>query len=78
MKRKNVQLQDSNKSELSKREYEVIALLAKGHANKIVASTLGISIRTAEVHRASIMHKLGFHSMSDLVRYAIRTKIVEP
>lgn len=77
MKRENVQLHDPNKPELSKREYEVIALLAKGCSNKIVATTLGISTRTAEVHRYSIMRKLGFHSMSDLVRYAIRNKIVE-
>jgi two-component system response regulator NreC len=78
MKRKNVQLQDPNKPELSKREYEVIALLAKGNPNKIVADILGISVRTAEVHRAAVMHKLGLHSMSDLMLYAIRNKIIEP
>jgi DNA-binding NarL/FixJ family response regulator len=77
MKRKNVQLQDSIKPNLSKREYEVIALLAKGCPNKIVATTLGISTRTAEVHRASIMRKLGFRSMSDLMLYAVKKKIVE-
>ena len=78
MKGYNNDLPDSvQPPELSRREYEVIALLAKGDPNKIVASTLGISTRTAEAHRASIMHKLGLHSMSDLMRYAIRNKIVD-
>jgi len=63
---------------LTKREYEVIVLLARGNPNKIVASILGISTRTAEVHRASIMRKLGLRSMSDLVLYAIRKKIILP
>ncbi|MGB2672968.1 MAG: LuxR C-terminal-related transcriptional regulator [Candidatus Acidiferrum sp.] len=77
MKRKNLQLQNSIKPKLSRRECEVIALLAKGNPNKIVAGNLGISIRTAEVHRASIMRKLGFRSMSDLMLYAVKKKIVE-
>jgi two-component system, NarL family, response regulator NreC len=62
---------------LSKREHEVLPLLAKGHPNKIVASILGISTRTAEVHRASIMRKLGLRSISDLVLYAVRNKIID-
>jgi DNA-binding NarL/FixJ family response regulator len=79
MKGNNDQLRDSiQPPELSKREYVVIALLAKGNPNKIVADTLGISTRTVEAHRASIMHKLGLHSMSDLVFYAIRNKIIDP
>ena len=78
MKRKNIQLQDSINPELSKRELEVIALLAKGNPNKIVADILGISIRTAEAHRSSIMHKLGLHSMSDLIFYALKNKIIDP
>lgn len=77
MKRKNVQLQEPIKPELSKRELEVIVLLAQGNPNKIVADTLGISIRTVETHRAMIMHKLGLHSTSDLIFYAIRNKLIE-
>lgn len=61
---------------LTKREYEVIALIAKGNPNKIVASSLGISVRTAEAHRAAIMRKLGLHSMSELVLFAVRNKII--
>jgi DNA-binding NarL/FixJ family response regulator len=77
MKGNDAQLPDSNQPQLSRRELEVIALLARGNANKIIASTLGISTRTVEVHRASIMHKLGLRSMSDLMIYAVRNKIID-
>jgi DNA-binding NarL/FixJ family response regulator len=63
---------------LTSRELEVLQLLAKGHANKQIAATLGISTKTAETHRAHIMAKLELHSAIDLVRYAIRHNIVEP
>jgi DNA-binding NarL/FixJ family response regulator len=43
-----------------------------------VASKLGLSVKTIETHRANIMKKLRLRSISDLVRYAIRNKIVEP
>jgi DNA-binding NarL/FixJ family response regulator len=59
------------------REREVIQLIAEGRSSKEVASTLGISVRTVEAHRASIMRKLRLQSVSDLVRYAIRNKIVQ-
>ena len=71
-------LQDINKPKLTKRESEVLHLLAQGRPNKLVASALGISVRTAEAHRANIMHKLDCHSLSDLVLYAVREKIVLP
>ncbi len=64
-------------SPLSPREMEVLQLLAEGKSNKQVAAILGISTRTAENHRARIMTKMGFRSLSELVRYAIRNKIVE-
>ena len=60
------------------REREIIQLVAEGQSNKEVASTLGISVKTIESHRASIMRKLRLRSVSDLVRYAIRNKIVQP
>ena len=66
------------RSRITRREREIIQLLAEGKSNKEVALTLDISTRTAEAHRANIMHKLGFDSLGDLVRYAIRNKIVEP
>lgn len=63
-------------SPLSMREREVIALLAKGKTNKEIAGLLGISNRTVESHRARIMLKLDLDSLSDLVRYAVRTEII--
>jgi DNA-binding NarL/FixJ family response regulator len=63
---------------LSRREIEVLTLLAGGRANKEVASVLGISVRTVETHRARIMRKLGAHSIGDLVRHAIRTGLIRP
>ncbi len=60
------------------REREIIQLLAEGRSNKEAASTLGISVKTIEAHRANIMRKLRLRSVSDLVRYAIRNKMVQP
>jgi DNA-binding NarL/FixJ family response regulator len=62
---------------LSTREREIVQLLAEGNSNKEVAGALGISIRTAETHRANVLRKLGLGSVADLVRYAIRNKFIE-
>jgi two-component system response regulator NreC len=62
---------------LTEREREIVRLLAEGHSNKEVASCLGISIRTAETHRATLMRKLDINSLAALVRYAIRNNIIE-
>jgi DNA-binding NarL/FixJ family response regulator len=59
------------------REREIIQLLAEGKSNKEVATVLNVSTRTIETHRANIMHKLDIDSLSGLVRYAIRNKIVQ-
>ncbi|MGH9328184.1 MAG: response regulator [Terriglobia bacterium] len=63
---------------LTERQSEVVRLLAEGNSNKEVASALGISIKTAETHRAAVMRKMGFRSFSELVRYAVSTGIVPP
>ena len=63
---------------LTHREREVLQLLAEGRTNKEVAVKLSISHRTVENHRARIMDKLHLHSSSELVRYAIRHKLIEP
>jgi DNA-binding NarL/FixJ family response regulator len=63
---------------LSPREREIIQLLAEGKSNNEVAEVLYISAKTVETHRAHIMEKLNLHSITELVRYAIRNKIVEP
>jgi len=66
----------SNRSRLTPREREVLQLLAEGKSNKEVAALLNISVNTAEAHRANIMLKLDFHSLADLVMYAVRNKII--
>lgn len=63
---------------LSEREREIITLLANGRSTKNIASTLGISVKTVESHRARIFFKLRLDSVASLVRFAIRTKMVEP
>ena len=63
---------------LTARERDVVRLLADGKSNKEIASSLGISIKTVETHRSAIMRKLGLRSITDLVRYAIRNKIIQP
>ena len=65
-------------SSLTPREREVVQLVAEGRTNKEVATALNISVKTAETHRTNIMRKLDCHSLSDLVRYAIRNKIIDP
>jgi DNA-binding NarL/FixJ family response regulator len=62
---------------LTSREREVVQLLSEGRSSKEVASSLGISVKTAETHRANIMRKLEIHSVIELVRYAVRNQIIE-
>jgi DNA-binding NarL/FixJ family response regulator len=66
----------SNGSPLTAREREVLKLIAEGSATKEVAAVLGLSVKTAESHRARIMEKLGIHETANLVRYAIRNGII--
>lgn len=61
---------------LTPREREIVQLLGEGKSNKEVAAVLGISIKTVETHRAATMRKLRLDSFADLVRYAIRNKII--
>ena len=63
---------------LTTREREIARLLAQSSSNKEMAAALGISIRTVETHRATLMHKLGVHSVAGVVRYAIRHHLIEP
>ena len=62
---------------LSPREREILQLLAEGKSNKEVANLLGISVNTAEAHRANIMLKLDLHSVAELIHYAIRNNIIK-
>ena len=63
---------------LTAREREVVQLIAEGRSSKHVADALGISVKTVDTHRANLMRKLGIHSVSELVRYAIREGIAAP
>jgi len=62
---------------LSDRERQVLQLVAEGKTTKELASILGISAKTAESHRSNIMDKLDIHDVAGLVRYAIRTGIIQ-
>jgi DNA-binding NarL/FixJ family response regulator len=62
---------------LTPREREVIQLLAEGKSSKEVACVLNLSTKTAETHRSNIMRKLGFHSIRDLVVYAVKNNIIQ-
>jgi DNA-binding NarL/FixJ family response regulator len=62
---------------LSPRETEVLRLLGYGEANREIAQELKISEKTVEAHRANIKRKLGARGMSDLVRFAISTGLVD-
>ncbi|WP_027578089.1 response regulator transcription factor [Bradyrhizobium sp. Ai1a-2] len=74
------QLNKQNKSGalLTSREQNVVQLIAEGHTNKAISSILKLSVKTVETHRASAMRKLGMSSTAELVRYAIRKKLVAP
>ncbi len=62
---------------LSPRERHIVQLLAEGNNNKEVARALQLSVKTVETHRSNIMRKMEFDSLAELVRYAIRNKIVD-
>lgn len=64
-------------SRLTPRQREIVQLLAEGKSSKEVAVALGLSVKTAETHRANIMRRLECHSVSELVRYAIRNNIIQ-
>ena len=63
---------DATFDRLSPRQREVLQLIAEGHTTKEVAVRLGVSVKTAETHRALLMKRLAVHDVAGLVRYAIR------
>jgi DNA-binding NarL/FixJ family response regulator len=64
--------------DLTVRERAVVQLLAEGRNYKSVASSLGLRFKTVETHRSTAMKKVGAKSVVELVRYALRTKMIEP
>lgn len=63
--------------ELTSREMEVLQLIAEGFANKQIAGELGLSVKTVEKHRQSVMKKLDIHDIAGLVRHAVSKGIIE-
>jgi DNA-binding NarL/FixJ family response regulator len=63
---------------LTPRELEVLKLIAEGQSSKEIATTLVLSIKTVESHRANLLSKLGMRDRVDLTRYAIRRGLIEP
>ena len=63
---------------LSKREEDILKLVAQEFSNARIAETLFISERTVETHRARVIKKLGFKSTADLIRYAIKNNLLTP
>jgi len=72
-----VGLQKKASTELTSREAELLQLIAEGHANKQIASEIGISIKTVEKHRQHLMDKLNIHDIAGLTRFAIASGIIE-
>jgi DNA-binding NarL/FixJ family response regulator len=70
-------MQGLGRNRLTPREREIVQLLAEGKSSKEVAEFLTISVKTADTHRANIMRKLDLHSVTELVRYAVRNQIVK-
>jgi DNA-binding NarL/FixJ family response regulator len=62
---------------LTAREREILQLLAEGRSNSAISDVLTISVKTVETHRATIMKKLGVSSLAELVRYAIRNRVID-
>lgn len=69
---------DLSKGPLSKRELQVLELVAQGHNNSEISEKLDISPKTVARHRERIMRRLNMHSSMELVKYAIRMGLVEP
>lgn len=61
---------------LTSRQSEVLQLIAEGHPNRKIASTLHISVKTVENHRSNLMQILGLSSTAELIQYAIRQGII--
>ncbi|MGA9390821.1 MAG: response regulator transcription factor [Candidatus Sulfotelmatobacter sp.] len=69
--------ENSEQQILTPREREVIQLVAEGKTTKEIATTLSLSVKTAETHRTNLMRKLDLHSIADLTLYAVRNGIVQ-
>ncbi|MGI3183582.1 LuxR C-terminal-related transcriptional regulator [Nioella aestuarii] len=64
--------------ELTARERQTLNLIVSGQSNKEIAETLGISAKTVDRHRTSLMQKLDVHSVAQLIAYALREGLIDP
>jgi len=62
---------------LSQREVEVLQLIAEGHANKMIADILKISVKTVDKHRQSCMNRLSIHDTASLTRFAVEASLID-
>lgn len=76
--RRSHDLPESRLARLTRREREVLRLLAEGLSTREIGARLGVSPKTANSHRSSLMSKVGIHKSSALVRFAIREGLVAP
>ena len=67
----------TSSTKLSLRERQIIKQVADGRSNKQIATSLHLSVRTVETHRANLAKKLGLNSLPALIKYAIRNKLTE-
>lgn len=66
----------SSLERLTRRQREILQLIAEGHSTQEIAQMLSISVKTVETHRAQLMERLDIHDVASLVRYAIRVGLV--
>lgn len=74
----NTATEDPKLKTLTARELEILRAIGRGNTANQIGAQLKISPKTVDAHRESIKKKLGVHSIVELVKYAIRTKLVEP
>jgi DNA-binding NarL/FixJ family response regulator len=68
----------SSLERLTRRQREILQLIAEGHSTQEIAQMLSISVKTVETHRAQLMERLDIHDVASLVRYAIRMGLITP
>jgi DNA-binding NarL/FixJ family response regulator len=73
---RRVQGDEEPGAELTPRELEVLKLIAQGGSNQAIAAELGLSRKTVDVHRANLMRKLELHTVTELVKYALRRGLI--
>ncbi len=78
MKKDNIKKSDKSDHLLSPREKEILKMIAEGMTNKEISSVLFISEYTVKAHKTNIMKKLDVHKTNGLIKYAIKTGLIEP